>query len=291
MAYQSPRHSQSFYQYDESTPPPPPPKPGGTSTPAATGPPLPPPPPQPYDNQPPHQQEDGPHNATRSDSTGTGIAIQPPEDGWLPDILRDKSYVRQPLPWTSSMKQAGGPGLKKQKPGAHRTKELDSILQTPHLQHALIHHPETSHPSVAASTAPLQTLLAQNIALATSLKKLETHVQLQRDSTQSRLLALRALERQWRDKQAEQDEVLRDFSPPALYQRLSAAVGEQEALCRGLEESFLEGEGAAGGGGDAVASEREVVEFVRRLREGRKIAYLRAERKERWDEGRVGGWR
>lgn len=78
---------------------------------------------------------------------------------------------------------------------------------------------------------------------------------------------------------------MREFSPPAMYQRLSAAVGEQEALCRGLEESFLEGEGGV------MASEREVAEFVRRYREGRKVAYLRAERKERWDEGRVGGWR
>lgn len=100
---------------------------------------------------------------------------------------------------------------------------------------------------------------------------------------------MRALESQWRAKQAEQDAALRDFSPPALYQRLSAAVGEQEALCRGLEESFLEGESLRAG--DSVASEREVAEFVRRLREGRKVAYMRAERKERWDEGRVGGWR
>jgi hypothetical protein len=160
------------------------------------------------------------------------------------------------------------------------------VLQTPDLQHAIIHNPETAHPSLVASTAPLQALLAQNISLAESLKQLEAHVQHQRDSTQSRLLALRALERQWRDKQTEQDEALREFSPPAMYQRLSAAVGEQESLCRGLEESFLEGEG-----GDAVASEREVTEFVRRIREGRKVAYLRAERKERWDEGRVGGWR
>jgi hypothetical protein len=135
----------------------------------------------------------------------------------------------------------------------------------------------------------LQTLLAQNIAIAEQLKGLESHLQHQRESTQSRLLSLRALERQWRAKQAEQDAALREFSPPALYQRLSAAVGEQEALCRGLEESFLEGE--TSGGNDAVASEREVAEFVKRLREGRKIAYLRAERKERWDEGRVGGWR
>jgi hypothetical protein len=134
----------------------------------------------------------------------------------------------------------------------------------------------------------LRTLLAQNIALAEQLKALEAHVRHQRESTQSRLLSLRALERQWRAKQAEQDAALREFSPPALYQRLSAAIGEQEALCRGLEESFLEADGA---GDDTVASEREVAEFVRRLREGRKIAYLRAERKERWDEGRVGGWR
>jgi hypothetical protein len=167
--------------------------------------------------------------------------------------------------------------------------DLHHVLQTPDLQHAILHSPDTAHPSLPASTKQLQALLAQNIALAESLKALEAHVQHQRESTQSRLLSLKALERQWRAKQAAQDEALRDFSPPALYQRLSAAVGEQEALCRGLEESFLEGEGL--GGSDAVASEREVADFVRRLREGRKVAYMRAERKERWDEGRVGGWR
>ncbi|KAF2832870.1 hypothetical protein CC86DRAFT_450729 [Ophiobolus disseminans] len=258
MAYQSPRHSQNFYQYDASTPPPPPPKPpgraSGNATPA-TGPPLPPPPPQAYSDQQQQSQNysQGPPQADR-------LAVQPPADGWLPNVLREKT-----------------------------TKDLHHVLQTPELQHGIIHNPETAHPSLTASTAPLQALLAQNVSLAESLKQLEAHVQHQRDGTQSRLLALRALERQWRAKQTEQDEALREFSPPALYQRLSAAVGEQEALCRGLEESFLEGEGAAGG--DAVASEREVAEFVRRLREGRKVAYLRAERKERWDEGRVGGWR
>jgi hypothetical protein len=164
---------------------------------------------------------------------------------------------------------------------------LHHVLENPDLQRAILHNPETTHPSLPASTSPLQALLAQNIALAESLKSLESHLRHQQESTQARLLSLRALERQWRAKQAEQDAALREFSPPALYQRLSAAVGEQEALCRGLEESFLEGEG----GSDAVASEREVTEFVRRLRDGWKTAYLRAERKERWDEGRVGGWR
>ncbi|KAJ8116726.1 hypothetical protein OPT61_g1912 [Boeremia exigua] len=254
MAFQSPRHSQSFYQHDASTPPPPPPKPGnssGTATPS-TGPPLPPPPgqTQPYGSSQlaysQGQPQDGPHQ----------LVIQPPNDGWLPEYVKDKA-----------------------------TKDLHEILQSQELQHAIVHGPETAHESLRASMVPLQALLAQNVQLAESLKQLEAHVQHQRDGTQSRLLALRALERQWKTKQTEQDEALREFSPPALYQRLNAAVGEQEALCRGLEESFLEGEGV--GGHDAVASEREVVDFVRRIREGRKVAYLRAERKERWDEGRA----
>ncbi|KAF1944547.1 hypothetical protein EJ02DRAFT_464123 [Clathrospora elynae] len=262
MAYQSPRHSQNFYQYDASTPPPPPPKPSRSSGPTtpSRGPPLPPPPPgqaQPYGDQ----QQTSQNVYQNPPQAGPDyLAVQPPDDGWLPDVLKDK-----------------------------QTKDLHHVLQTPELQHAIIHNPETTHPSLPASIAPLQALLAQNVGLTESLKLLEAHVQHQRDGAQSRLLSLRALERQWRAKQADQDEALREFSPPALYQRLSAAVGEQEALCRGLEESFLEGEGF--GGGEAVASEREVTDFVRRLREGRKVAYLRAERKERWDEGRVGGWR
>ncbi|KAB2101393.1 hypothetical protein AG0111_0g10601 [Alternaria gaisen] len=261
MAYSSPVHSQNFYQLDASTPPPPPPKPGrssGNATPSQ-GPPLPPPPPgQP--SYPEDQQRSPRVQQQYSQIDSDQPPVQPPEDGWLPDLLKDKP-----------------------------TKDLHHVLQTSELQHAIVHNPDTTHPSLPASIAPLQALLAQNVGLAESLKQLEAHVQHQRDGTQSRLLALRALERQWRAKQTEQDEALREFSPPALYQRLSASVGEQEALCRGLEESFLEGEGF--GGGDAVASDREVTDFVRRLREGRKIAYLRAERKERWDEGRVGGWR
>ena len=71
----------------------------------------------------------------------------------------------------------------------------------------------------------------------------------------------------------------------ALYQRLSGSVQEQEQLLRGMEESWLEEEQGA------TASEREVGEFVRRVKEARKVGFLRGERKERWDEGRVGGWR
>ncbi|KAF2472252.1 uncharacterized protein BDR25DRAFT_284841 [Lindgomyces ingoldianus] len=265
MSLHSPRQSQNLFQFNPSTPPPPPPKPSAHSSGRATpqtGPPLPPPPPgqpsQPYYD--PQQSSTQTCTQNPSQAGQESLLVQPPDDGWLPDVLRDKTTV-----------------------------DLHHVLQNPDLQQAILHSPETTHPSLPASIAPLQALLSQNISIAEQLKVLESHVQHQRQSTQSRLLTLRALERQWRAKQAEQDAALREFSPPALYQRLSAAVAEQEALCQGLEESFLHGEGV--GSSDAVASEREVTDFVRRLREGRKIAYLRAERKERWDEGRVGGWR
>lgn len=79
------------------------------------------------------------------------------------------------------------------------------------------------------------------------------------------------------------DTALSPFSPQSLYQRLVQAVQEQEQVCRALEESFLEGDGKAG--------DRELGDFVKRYREARKLLLLRRERKERWDEGRVGGWR
>lgn len=109
-----------------------------------------------------------------------------------------------------------------------------------------------------------------------------------RAATSAQLLSARALERQWRAKQGEMDAALAPFAPASLYQRLVAGVAEQEGVCRALEESFLAGEGAGDG---KVAGEREVGEWVRNYREAKRLAYLRRERKERWDEGRVGGWR
>ena len=163
---------------------------------------------------------------------------------------------------------------------------MQVLLADAQLQQSLLRDPNTAHPSLPASTEALKALLTDNIEQTESLRKLEARIKTQREATQSRLLSLRALERQFRAKQAEQDAALRDFSPPALYQKLTASIAEQEALCRGLEESFLEGEDGSG-----QASDKEVEQFVRRLKEARKAAYLRRERKERWDEGRVGGWR
>lgn len=81
------------------------------------------------------------------------------------------------------------------------------------------------------------------------------------------------------------DRELAPWSAKVLYQRLREAEREGEEWCEGLEESWLEGEGEMG------MREREVGEFLRGYREGRVRVWRRREARERWDEGRVGGWR
>lgn len=79
-----------------------------------------------------------------------------------------------------------------------------------------------------------------------------------------------------------------------MYGRLVNGITEQEALVRAVEESFLEEGGAEGFGSDMVAgmaSEREVGDWVKKVREGTAMLERRRESRARWDEGRVGGWR
>lgn len=157
----------------------------------------------------------------------------------------------------------------------------------------MTHAPSTAHPSLAAGHAALATALDANVELALHLRGLESRLAHARAATQAQLLGAHALERAWRAKQTAMDDALAPFAPASLYQRLAAGLAEQEMVCAAMEESFLEGPGDGGGGGEGGggAPEREVLEWVRRYREAKKLYYLRQERKERWDEGRVGGWR
>lgn len=111
-----------------------------------------------------------------------------------------------------------------------------------------------------------------------------------RESTEALLLQYQSLDLAWRRKQTEVDVALAPWSPQALYQRLAALIAEQDAIVRAVEESFLESsESAITTHG--IANEREVADWVKRLRaEGSRLE-LRKEFKARWDEGRVGGWR
>ncbi|MCJ1356406.1 MAG: hypothetical protein MMC33_006401 [Icmadophila ericetorum] len=252
-SFPSPLHQHSSPPFDASTPPPPPPKPSShepsrNHTPQ-TGPPLPPPPSDNSTRQ--YQQQD----QSFQDFTVVNGPLPPStEEGWLPEILRDKSKT-----------------------------DLATLLQNPTLLTAILNSPSTTHPSLPPYRQTITTALSANISLSQTLLSLHTDLTHLRTQAQSSLLQLHALERQWRAKQVEIDDALEPFSPRALHQRLVTSIGEQEDVCRALEESFVEGEGLAG--------EREVGEFLKRFREGRKVVWLRRERKERWDEGRVGGWR
>jgi hypothetical protein len=79
-----------------------------------------------------------------------------------------------------------------------------------------------------------------------------------------------------------------------MYQRLVSSISEQEALLKAIQDSFLDETGDESGyygGSNAKASEKEVTEWVRRIREGTTTLEKRREMRARWDEGRVGGWR
>ncbi|KAI1776711.1 hypothetical protein F4818DRAFT_358123 [Hypoxylon cercidicola] len=189
-----------------------------------------------------------------------------PGDQWLPATLEDKSK-----------------------------QDLAEMLSDPAVLEALTQAPSTAHASLAATRDALLAALDANVLLAAHLAALEARLADRRAAAQAQLLSTHALERQWRAKQAEMDAALAPFSPAALYSRLGQSLAEQEAVCRALEESFLEGgrgeDGAGGGGGEHLATERETLDWVRRYREAKKTFYLRHERRERWNEHRVGGWR
>ncbi|CZS90875.1 hypothetical protein WAI453_003917 [Rhynchosporium graminicola] len=265
-AYQTHRNSQSF---DSNLPPAPPPKPSSQEvsrrgTPAGSQP-LPPPPPPPPQTQTQIQEALGAYRANSEDLQTSQQArfrerqyaqqTQDPGEEWLPKILEDKPK-----------------------------QDLAEILARPALLAALAHSSSTAHPSIAASQEPLQAALTENIALASHLNEQEARLAHLRSSTQAQLLSTHALERQWRQKQSDMDRALAPFSPASLYQRLNQGMQEQEMVCGALEESFLEGD-------DGIATEREAWEWVKQYREAKKVYYSRQERKERWDEGRVGGWR
>ncbi|KAJ5151918.1 hypothetical protein N7492_010213 [Penicillium capsulatum] len=174
------------------------------------------------------------------------------EEGWLPELVKDKSTV-----------------------------DLQAILKDPALMSALA----AQHPSHTARQQHLESLIQVNKELTTRLLEMQTHVTDLRSSTETMLLTHQSLEVSWRKKQSEMDAALAPWSPKALYQRLSGAIVEQEAVCQAVEESFLDEDH------HGRATEKEITDWVRRVRaEASKLA-ARKEAKARWDEGRVGGWR
>ncbi|KAL7271799.1 hypothetical protein RUND412_005425 [Rhizina undulata] len=154
--------------------------------------------------------------------------------------------------------------------------DLQVLHSNPELLDALFTH---THPLSCTLNSTLAATLQKNSDLSTHLQALEAALQQTRETTECRLLETRNLERQWREKEKEMYQSLQPFSSPALYNRLTNAVSEAEGLSEALAASFLEEGG------------RDVGDFVREYRGMRKLYHLRKERKERWDEGRVGGWR
>ncbi|KAK6356442.1 hypothetical protein TWF718_000801 [Orbilia javanica] len=185
-------------------------------------------------------------------------------------------------------------------PAVLQDKSRDDLLHILRSQHLLDALYLAHHPSSPQNLTSLTTSLSTNATYAKRLQSLNAAVDHQRATTSSSLLKTRQLERTWREKENEMDVALNRFSARALHARLGQAVGEADAVSRALEESFLEDDGlgdadgdynGASGGGAGVKASKDVDNFVKSYRGVRALYHLRKERKERWDENRVGGWR
>jgi hypothetical protein len=153
----------------------------------------------------------------------------------------------------------------------------------------LTYAPQTMHPSLTASSVHLQKALSDNAYLSSRLLSLEDQVKHHRAIIRTQLLATHALERQWIQKQSDMDITLKPFSPASLYSNLSHGLQDQLRICQAIEDSFLN-DRDRGADDRAFSGERETQDWIRDYREAKRLAYLRMERRNRWDEGRVGGW-
>lgn len=166
--------------------------------------------------------------------------------------------------------------------------ELQTLLNNQSLLASLA----ATHPSYSSSLVPLQNAIQANVHLAQQVSQAESQLRKLRDETAQLLLNHTSLQTQWRRKQSEMDDALSPWGPRQMYQRLLSSINEQESLLKAMQESFLEGTNDdAYNGGHGKASEKEVTEWVRRIREGATTLEKRREMRARWDEGRVGGWR
>ncbi|RPA80701.1 hypothetical protein BJ508DRAFT_327039 [Ascobolus immersus RN42] len=229
--------------------------------------------------RPPKPSSPSPHQSTQPPE----IPAPPPIDpNFLPPFLKDKSIA-----------------------------DLQHLLNSPALLQALY---TAHHPAAQASSQTLQSSLATTKSLALNLSSLEQQLHTQRAQTEALLASTKALEHAWREKEAEMYRELKRWSEVGLYQRLEAGIAEGERLSQQIEEEFLRSWGGSGkkkdkrgkkekekdSGEDTTESEdeedegsrrRALEEFVKQYVEVRKLVHLRKERKARWDEGRIGGWR
>ncbi|KAF3929290.1 hypothetical protein AA313_de0207522 [Arthrobotrys entomopaga] len=266
--------------YDPSPsglPPPPPPKPNSNNA-SRSG--------TPYNNPSQFAPPQLPHQQQQQQQLQPAGGAVPPSSGHSPNQPSPELFI----------------------PSVLQDKSRDDLLHILHSQHLLDALYLAHHPSSQQNLTILTTALASNAAHATRLQSLSVAVDHQRATTSSTLLKTRQLERSWREKENEMDVALNRFSARALHARLGQAVGEADAVSRALEESFLEddglgdadgefgghsaGNGGGGGGGKGgVKAGKDVDNFVKSYRGVRALYHLRKERKERWDENRVGGWR
>lgn len=228
--------------------------------------------------RPPPRPARPPAAATSTERQALSAAMIPAEFS-----QEDQQRLEFGHPLSSTISQDPGWQTLLQLLGKQANAELQQMLQNESLLQALSSARAVHHPSYESDSAAVAESLSSNLALAKSVAHQEELLIARREQVENHLLALHTLERQWRKQQGSLDRDLEKFSPQSLYRQMTSSIAEADERSDAVIESFLSKDGPA--------SDREVSEWVRAMREGRARYWTRKARKERWDEGRVGGWR
>lgn len=154
--------------------------------------------------------------------------------------------------------------------------DLQEILDSTDLLHDifLAHHSlPTQHASLLAQEEERHRDALARIA---TLREQIVH---QRQITETAVAATKSLEAEWERVEKGMYLAQKPYSAQSLLLDLKNVLSEAERTSEGQLASFLDSSGG------------NVEDFIREYRKTRKLRHLRAEKVQRWQDGRVGGFR
>ncbi|KAG4303860.1 hypothetical protein PORY_002748 [Pneumocystis oryctolagi] len=153
--------------------------------------------------------------------------------------------------------------------------DLKSILDDFSLLDAILN---TTHPKVLQQTNALKEAYKTNIKFSEELlNQKSSFLDLQR-SVENALNEVKKYEEQWESVSKEMVDSLKFYSKPYLLTQLDNATKEANDFSNALQKMFLENK-----------KDSDVSGFIKKYRQARKLYYLRLEKKEQWESGKISG--
>ncbi|KTW27589.1 uncharacterized protein T551_03088 [Pneumocystis jirovecii RU7] len=153
--------------------------------------------------------------------------------------------------------------------------ELKDILNDSLLLDAILN---TTHPEVLQQMNILKEAYKTNIRFSEELLNQKSSFLNLQKNVENTLNELKKYEKRWEDVKKEMEISFKFHSKPYLLTRLDNAIKETDDFSNSLQKSFLEDK-----------ENNDVLEFIKKYRQARKLYYFRLEKKEHWESGKIIG--